>query len=165
MQERKEISFTFKVADNRIIVKIQYPRQIWEKLEKYYIRKGLEKTIIHRAWGEYRDLLVYRIPENTQSPWEDIIYKVHHQIYDRHRISVYDDINRPLVNDLCHVNLAFMRIVPTCDSSTCIVETEAPANPLCTASLKMLPKIIVTLVKEFREIEKPRIAEITIKIR
>jgi len=66
---------------------------------------------------------------------------------------------------MCHVNIAFMRIVPTCNNDICTVETDAPANPLCTAALKLLPKIIVALVKEFREIEKPRIAEITIKIR
>jgi hypothetical protein len=162
------MEFKFKVVDSRVVVRITYSRKIWELLERIYQRHGLERRTISRGWGEDQRIEVYRIPESVSSPFEDVIEHINRKLGNSknyYRVRVIDDINQPLVTSYCEVNVAFMRIVPTCSGDICHLETDAPMSVYCLAALKILPKILVDLVKYIREIEKPRIAEIVVKFK
>jgi hypothetical protein len=162
------MEFKFKVLDSRVLVRITYSRKIWELLERIYQRHGLQLADISRGWGEDRRIRIYRIPDNVSSPFEDAIEHVNGKLErtkNYWRVRVIDNINYPLVTDRCEINVAFLRILPQCDNDKCYVETDAPINVYCLAALKVLPKVLVDIVKYIREIEKPRIAEIVVKFK
>jgi hypothetical protein len=158
--------FEFEVLDSRVRIKITYSRKIWDTLEKIYQANRLVRHRVTRPWGEENtensDFEAYVYRENSRNPFANVIDKIHRSYSN---INVVDDINRPLIDIRNTINIAFLRIVPNCNNDTCEVITDAPIDVYNLNTLKLIPKILIEVIKELREIEKPKIARIVVEFR
>jgi len=160
------MKFEFEMIDHRVKIKVTYPRKIWDTLEKIYQENRLVRSRVSRPWGlqnpDNSDLEAYVYREGSINPFTNVIEKIYRSY---NNISIVDDINRPLIDIRNTINIAFLRIIPRCDENTCEINTDAPIEVYNLNALKILPKILIEIVKQIREIEKPKIAKIIIEFR
>jgi hypothetical protein len=160
------MKFEFEYLGGYIKIRITYPKKIWETLEKIYQENRLIRTRVTRPWGledtENDNIEAYVYRSNSINPFAEVINKI---LYNNGNIGIIDDVNRPLLDRPNLVNIAFLRIIPRCDERECVTETTAPINVYNINLLKMMPKILIEIIKQLRELSKPKIAKITIEFR
>jgi hypothetical protein len=158
--------FEFEYVDGYIRIRITYPKKVWESLEKIYQENRLIRTRVTRPWGiETSDdgsIEAYVYRSNSINPFSEAVNKI---LSVNGNIGIIDDVNRPLLDRPNLVNIAFLRIIPRCDENQCYMETLAPINVYNINLLKMMPKILIEIIKQLRELNKPKIAKITIEFR
>jgi hypothetical protein len=160
------MKFEFEVLDSRVRIKITYSRKIWDTLEKIYQSHNLIRHRVTRPWGEenseINDFEAYVYRENSRNPFANVIEKIYRNYSN---LGVIDDVNRPLIERNNVLNIAFLRVIPRCDENQCYMETTAPIDVYNINILKMIPKILIEIIKELREINKPKIARIIVEFR
>lgn len=160
------MKFEFEVLNHRVRIKIIYPKKIWDALEKIYQSHNLIRHHVSRPWGlqdpQINSFEAYVYREGSINPFTNVIDKIYRSY---NNISIVDDINRPLIDVRNTINIAFLRIVPNCINDTCEIITDAPIDVYNINMLKMIPKILIEIIKELREINKPKIARIVVEFR
>lgn len=154
--------------DSRYKITIRYTRMEWSAFEKLYRDTGLELRRIRNLWGVGMSVDAYAIPDNVSSPFADAIDMYNRDAGRSGYPYVVDDLNRPLTttyNNAPAINIAFLRVVPTCDDNECVtVLDNVPIAFVCFDCIKMLPRIIADIVRRVKGIYRPLKMRVSIEI-
>lgn len=158
--------FEFEYVGGYIKIRIVYPRKVWDTLEKIYQENRLIRTRVTRPWGledpEDSNIEAYVYRSNSINPFAEAVNKI---LSTNGNIGIIDDVNRPLLDRPNLINISFLRLIPRCDERECVTETLAPINVYNINLLKMMPKILIEIIKQLRELSKPKIAKVVIEFR
>lgn len=119
---KQGVRLTMEKDGNDLVVTIKYMRNVWEMLEKSYIKMGLERYVTRALFGKLTSE-VYRYPNDDLI--NRVLSSVRETVADTSRtnaiclLRIIDDINSPLIQ-LDTVNMAVFRVVPSCSESECV---------------------------------------------
>jgi hypothetical protein len=132
---------------SEVVVTIIYKREEWQRLEEYYVRKGLQRHVTRNLFGNGIEAPVYRYIEDEMV----LAREIYDYAYPTLKLDTFDnplddDINDPVIHR-SRLNVAIFRVIPVCKDRECVTTFTAPLAFINYATSKVFKAVLMTLAR------------------